>query len=195
MALANSTSYQTALNTIKSDRRSLLAARDGMRPDVTLSATVTKIVGRTGAFAPMIGLPSTTRTGSLAFTIPLDDVNAKSSLISAQITLKKDETSLVQSRRDVITKVTNDINTLKTNYTTVTLNQKAAKYSAQSLTAARINYTYGKINSFQLTQQSDNLLTAENSVITSEITYINSVAQFVQSLGLTLHQWDVQIQY
>lgn len=143
-------------------------------------------------------IPATVQSNtSWGFTlnIPIDDIGLKSSIVSAKVSYRQQLLAFEQSRRQLITKLMNDIQTLNSDYEQLLQAQLALQLQQKNLDNTNKQLIYGVVSTFQVNQTVSNLITARSNLISSQITYANDLTNFSQDLGTTLDDWHIKVRY
>jgi len=199
LALANNPSYQTEGFMLKILGRNLMLAKNEgcWQLDLTASGTTG---GGTGT-APNSGLDSLVNGKNheevvgLNLSIPIDDVNIKQDIINAQVALDKQKIEYHKQKRDLIIAVIDKRNTVISNRKQLGIDLQALKLNRQNVHYAELRKKAGRISTFELLNNQDDLTVAQQLVITDTINYLNAVKEFNKMLGLTLDRWNITIKY
>lgn len=185
IALRNNIDFQTALLNLQKTKISLLQAKDSCRWGLGL--TLTKQLKNE--------LQQGSESAVLGLTIPVDDVSAKSSLITAEIALENAKIALAQSKQNLITQVYNSWKTLHNQQLQLSIAKKQVKLQKITLDDAKIKQRYGRATLFEVLQIQNDLLGNETSYISAQIDFLNGLSKFNQLLGLMLDQWHIKLRY
>ena len=109
--------------------------------------------------------------------------------------LEQDKITLVNDKRTTINNVINDIRNIQSQEQQIVLAQENVKYSQQTYDDDKLRLSFGKITTFVLTSDQQNLIEAQQNLLNEQITYINDCATYEQDTGLTLHRWHIKIKY
>ena len=85
--------------------------------------------------------------------------------------------------------------TLKTDQLSLQGAIEAEALQELNLQNAYKQFRAGQLDSFSVSQQEDALTQAQQTVLTSKITYLNDVTSFGQLLQQTLRVWNIKIRY
>lgn len=199
LTLKNDIAYQTLKLTLREDQRALYVARDSQRPE--LDATVTQTFGGgTGGF-PNSGLDSFTNgqnkstNATLSLTVPINDVTLHQQLVNAKVAVEQQEIAVAAQKRLVIANAINAYNTLISQREQITQAKQALVLADLNLKNATIRLQYGRSTPFEVGTLQTALTNAQISLINTDVAYINALAAFEQTLGITLDRWCVQIRY
>ena len=126
-------------------------------------------------------------------TIPLRNRVAQADQARSRMELRQSEMRLQQLYTQMKIGVINGRYALKNDRAQVKAAEAAQKYAAQSLDAAQKKYKAGASTTEDVLQQTRNLATAENSVISATAAYAKDRAALRQLLGNTLDVYGIDI--
>ncbi len=199
IALENNPTYLTAKLQVRQNERLLLIARDNMR--IQLDATVNLNTGNGTTTGPNQGFASlsnnyntTTGVGFL-LTVPIQDFNLKSAVISAQSTLAESKISLAAAQRSLMNSIINDVTNARSNYKQVQLAINSVKLAEQNQRILNAKYKLGMQSTFEVNQQLKNLLDQRGQLITAKIRYLNSITQLYVDTGTLLGKYHIEVRY
>ncbi len=199
LALQNDITYQIDGITLHTLQRQLSTAKNNNLPELNLTAskafngnaTTDLDYGNSGLETNML---SNTYIG-LELNVPIDNKELKQEVINARIAIDKAEVQYKEQQRQIEINTTNDFHAALNNKTQLQLTQQALLLQHQNVTIAKRKYSVGRISTFEILNDQEQLLTAEQELINSQINYINSLATFDQTLGTTLTHWDIRVKY
>lgn len=197
MGLANNISYQSNLIQLREDQRSLMLAKDAMRWGLSLSETYT-VGGTKGVNALYEGAKSQKYYDSLTtltLTIPIDDMNAKSGLLSATIGLQTAEISLQESKRQMSITIISAISTIDSEKNQIKLDERSVDLAKQTLQNTIRQYQAGTKSSLDVTSQQQALANAQRSLANDQMSYFQSLVNLDSTLSHTTDTWNVTINY
>ena len=187
LALSNNVQYQEALISLKQRKRQLMVQKDNQlwRLDAVASASET--------FNQGIFDREHVKDVRLELDIPIDDKHRKQGLISAKIGLKQFNIGLADQKRRLMTDVINAIRDLKAQREQIKLAENSVKYSEESLDIAQKKFKHGRTTMFEITSLRQTLTQNRLSLIGQKISYLNTLVQFEQTLGISLKRWNLEI--
>ncbi len=141
------------------------------------------------------GGSATTKSLTLSLNVPIDNFSIKQQLVNARVSLKQAQLSLENSKRQLITQVTNNYHSLLSQLEQIKLAEKNVALAQQSLNIEILKYNSGRSTSINVTTQRNNLTNAQLTLISQKITYLNTLETFFQTLGTTLEKWNVSLTY
>ncbi len=192
LALKNNFEYRSKLNGMTVARRSLTTAKNNMLWDLKL---VYQAGAGSGSIKDNFKGKNFNQNVSANLSIPINSYSNKEGLMSAQITMKKEELGLAQSRRTLIAGVKKqifDLNNLKTQI----------KFAVRSLMLAEKSYSIekkklqiGKSSSLNVSTAQDKVLKAQESLIKAKISFEDSLDDLHILLGTALDKWNIELEY
>jgi len=199
MALKTDTGYQTEGIALRGLRRSLVLAKDQQRWKLDVNAS-----GSVGGDLTTVrdvdsqGLEETGRTNTfvgMSFSIPIHDLSKRQALIDARIGLEKAQIEYQQQKRDLEKTVEDTRHTVFSNKEQLRLSEEALKLQRQNLKFANRKYSVGRISTFELIKDQQDLTQAQEQVLTEQIDVINALADLDKTIGITLDNWDIKVRY
>ncbi len=184
LALMQSSAYQTALTNLSVAKRSLLKAQDNMRWQLNATAQTQIVHG-------VDGQQTTSATGDKSLTlnlsIPIEDVSLKNALLDAEVDLESKRLAVKTARQAVESQVINQMRDLASQEAQVRVAKQAVKLAmhyAQS--EARLKLTYGRASAFEVASLREELTIKQLAEVNAKITLLDTIANFHQTIGLTL---------
>ena len=132
---------------------------------------------------------------SLAWTIPINALNLKQGIVNAQVALEQGEITLANLKRNTINQVMTQIIQLHSQYQAIKLAQEQVKLQLLTVNNTRLKLKYGQSTVFELNTEQQNLINAQTSLISAEITFENNLTSLYAFLGLTLDRWRIKLRY
>lgn len=188
VALNNNMSYLQAMVTLNITRRALLVAKSNARWQLNLTATQTLNDGSTAGDSDSDSL-------ELSLQVPIDDKTLQQAVVDAKIALAQAELSLRQTKQALVSAVTSQWQTVKNQYQQVVVSRKGVELQSGAVRDGLIKLQYGKTTVFEVNQLKDELLSDQTSLVSSEISYLNSITTLESTLGITLDRWKVKLRY
>lgn len=199
LALDNNVQYQQAIFSLKSAQVNLLEQQDQQKWQLNLTATKTfaNNGGSTSIVTPGGATVTTTGVGSVALnlSVPLNDMPRQQGLVNAQVQLVQQKIALAETKRELRIQVINAIQNLKFQQEQIIQAQQAVDYAQRSLDVEKIKLRFGRSTVFTVTQLQNTLINSKLSLISQQITYINTLATFEQLIGVTLDKYGLKICY
>ena len=191
IALENNIPYQQALLNLDITKRALITAKDNRKWTLNLTANYSAGTTTTGGF----GTPSTGPQVGVNLTVPIDDLQSKSDLVTAYINLENAKLQLEQQKRDLVNSVLSQLDTISNAIEQVKVSKETVVLQTQNLKASELKLKYGKSTAFEVSQIQDELLQNQTSLVSAEIALLNAITNFNQLLGVTLTKWHINLRY
>lgn len=187
LAMSNNVEYQEALISLKQRERQVVVQKDNQlwKLDAVASASETY---NQGVFEK-----DNIRDVRLELDIPIDDKSRKQGLIGAKIGLQQFKIGLADRKRRLMTDVINAVRDLKAQREQIKLAENSVKFSKESLDIAQKKFKHGRTSMFEITSLQQTLTQNKLSLIGQKINYLNTLAQFEQTLGVSLTRWNLEI--
>ena len=201
-ALKNNIAYQSALISVRMNERNYIVAKDAQRPSLNLTATSTWGNGgssgsgnSSSSFAGAFNGKNVTNTVGLQLTVPIHDLTKQSQEVSAKSSLEQSRVNLAAAERQVINDATNAYNNLVSQKQQITQAEEAVRLASLNLQIANTKLQYGRISPFEASSLQTDLTSAQIALINTKQNYVNTVASFDQTLGITLDRWHILLRY
>jgi outer membrane protein TolC len=185
LALQNNSDYLAEGITIKTLGRNLIKAKDERRWQLDLTASRDKGIGAEDK--------STNDTVGLSLNIPINDVDAKQGVINAQRDIKTAKIGYADQKRGLENDVEDSFNSLNTSKEQLFFSRKEFALRQQYKDISEIKYKAGRITTFELLQNQEDLVQAEQDIITNQINYINNLVDFDSKIGVTLERFNIKL--
>lgn len=196
-ALTNDATFQTLGIQLRSLRRAVLKAKDDMRWTLNLTASETTGGGSGGGnnsgLTSLVNQRNHSEKVGFDLSIPIDNVSLKQSLLNAQIALDKSENLYHYGKQTLESNVINARNLLISSKKELALSEDALELQRKTVDFARIKFNAGRISNFELLDKQKTLTAANQNVVNNLITYLNAIASFDQTLGITLDLLGIKI--
>lgn len=189
LALKNNIAHRKDLINLRVLERQLLLATDEQRWDLSLNATSQELVVINND--PQFN----NRKVWLDLNIPIDDKPRQEKLLSARVNLDKFKIAMKKNEQQLISDVITALSDIKAQRQQIDLAEQTVKYSTQSLRIAQKKLAFGRSTEFEVTSLLTQLTTEQQTLINQKITYLNTVAKFEQTLGVSLDRWHVKLNY
>lgn len=192
-ALHGNIVYRQALIQLENTRRAIITAKNERKwtLDVTGSAQL-------GQANNPIGIANRGGSGPsvmLDLEIPIDNVQGKADEVDAKVALEQAKLLLEQQKEDLIRQVMTQLQTIYSDWQQIQVSRSAVSLQTATLKAARLKLSYGRSTVFEVTQDQDQLLEQETSLVSTEITYLNDITTLHNIWGDTLDIWSIQLRY
>lgn len=184
VALKYNVQYLADKLAIGNAKRGVITAINGLLP--TFNATADFTYGNGQKTVPTVGFN---------FSVPIDDIQARSTLLSSRVTLEQAKITLASDRQTIISTVTSDWETVESNLAQIRIAREQVKLQEQVVRDDYLSLQYGRVTMFQYLTDRTTLLSQQQSLVSTEIGYIASVAQIDQDMGVTLRRWNIKLRY
>lgn len=184
VALAHNQTYLEDKLQIGNDKRALIIAINQLLPTFTPAADFTYGNGQ-----------KTVPTLSFTASIPIDDITAYQTEITARITLEQDKIALAQQRQTIISEVISDWQTVQDDLEQISIAKKQVALQNQVVKDDRLSLSYGKMTMFQYQEDRSTLLSDQVNLVTTKISYIQDVSSLDQLMGIILQRWNIKLRY
>lgn len=191
LALANNTSYLQGVYGLKQSEIAVLLAQDQQKWLLNAVATKTFTTISGGGAIGGGGANSV----QLNLNIPINDMPRRQQLVNAKVQLEQQRILLDQTKRQVQTQVLTFVQSLVFQQQQIVQAEAAVAYAQTALDVELKKLRFGRSTVFEVTQLRNDLTSAQLNLITQKITYVNTLAQFEQAVGITLEKWGIQLYY
>ncbi len=195
VALKNRSDYIKSVQNLELAKLDLAVNKRNLLWDLSLVTSV----GRTGTGDTYGRALADQQVGksdwdvSLQLNIPLRDLQSESSYVTAKVTLEKAGINLKKLVSDIEIDVQNKIRNIDVNYRSYVLAKKGRELSERKLEIEREKLRLGRSTNFQLVSFQNDVLDQQTMELQALITYLNSLTDLDQSLGVTLDRWSISV--
>lgn len=195
LALENDQSYLSAVISLRKDKRSLLLARDNALWKLSLTASVSRASYGKGS-DPGTDADANDAVG-LALTVPLglNRLENKQGIVSAKIQYQDDLVSFRNTKRQLLNKVQQQIESINIDLKKLQIAQESVELQKQTLATTTKKLNAGLASGLELTTDQKALHDSKQSLIETDIGYLNDLATFDKTVGTTLSTWDIKVHY
>lgn len=198
-ALAHNSQFLAQKMIIRADERAFAVAKNQQLWQLDVGANLqsgrVSDVDGNGGLQGIYNGRNTSESARLTLTIPLNDINRRSQLISAKVRLEKDRLNLIAMKRALITRITNSINTIQSQAKRYQLAEKQVKLALQSYDLEKKKQEAGIASALDVNNTQNQLLLAQAGLIGAKIAYLNELSSLQRLLGTTLEEWQIQLRY
>ncbi len=184
LALRYNPAYLQAKLNVDNAQRALTNAINGLMPTLTASGTFDYGSGQ--KTSPVFGVN---------FSVPIDDMNARSAHITAKVDLENAKIALTTARQEVISNVITQWKTVQAAIAQIKIGQEQVAMQLQVVKNTNLLLHYGRTTMFEYLQQRNTLLTDAQSLVSDQTSYINAVATLDNTMGTTLDRWNIKLRY
>lgn len=129
----------------------------------------------------------------LALAIPINDVPRDKTLLDARIGLMTARNNKVVKHEAIRLELINALRNLKVNLKQVSMAKRSLDLSRKQLELEQKKLKAGRSTNFQVVAYQNELTSAENTYISTQISYLNALTDLDQSMGTTLEHWGVEV--
>jgi outer membrane protein len=219
-ALASRTDLKGASLRLDNDDLSILSARNGLLPQLTLTgsyntqgrggtfyqrqnifndgvaSTITKVIpgGISDAFSQMFGFGYPVYSMGLQLNLPIKSHTAAVALADALISKKNDALSLRNQQQNVRLAVLNAITNVNGSREQLKLARISAEFAQLNLVAMQRKYELGSEINQNVINAQQALVTAQNSVVQQQVSLQRNLTTLLTATGELLEQRGVVVQ-
>jgi|GEM_PF-1561438 len=189
-ALKNNISYQTTLMQLQTSQEAILSARDARLWQVNLTA------GYSNTLTSSTGTVSTTQhplSVGLSLDIPINDIDSQNSLIAARAAYEEAKITAQNDKLTLIRNVTQTYRNIKTSYEAVGIAKRSVKLSQEVLNNAKLQLRYGQTTMFEVNTDRTSLLSAQNTLVSNQVSYLKNVQSLYDYMSDTLDFWHITL--
>jgi outer membrane protein TolC len=197
--MANNPQINIARLSLRNAKISLLLAEDQQRWSLNF---VTSIVqgggsggGKNANFSSLFNGWNRSRTLGLTLSVPIDNLPVQQQYVNAKVGLSQEELNARLLRLSLESQLLSQIENLRILLLQVKLAKQSVTLSYKSYQDALVKVKYGQASMFEVTTLQTNYINASLQVISAEIAYVTSIAQYYQLLGITLDKWSIKLHY
>ena len=191
LAYANQPAYLQAKLVLESSKQDLILAKNNMLWDLNLLVNYNRSDTRSASDGDS---EDSNWDAGLYLSVPVygqTRLSRQSQLLSARSNLLKAKNSLKQSNENLLIDVDNGLRDLQIKKEQVKLSREALRLSQLQLKNEQEKLKYGRSSNFQVVSYQLDLANAENTLLTAEVDYLNSLVSLDQTLGTTLNTWRI----
>jgi outer membrane protein TolC len=188
-ALMYNINYKKSQIGMKSKYRDLLVAENDQLWDLSVTATNAQNI------LTQYQDIGAERRVVINLNIPLNDKKRQQTLVNAKVGLDQYKIEQRNTERQLVSDVITALHNLEAQREQIKLAEKSVEYSTQSLHIARRKFKFGRSSMFEVTSLQRQLTAQQQTLINQKINYLNTMAQFEQTLGISLKRWDVGLIY
>jgi len=198
-ALKHNASYQEALIQFRITQRALTIAEDNLRWQLNFTASTT--YGSSGGTGGDAGLDSlvngrnSSQSLGLQLTVPINDLQTRSAVISAKLAVEKARINLAALKRALITNIRNQTRDIVSQIEQVKISIRSLALAEQSYELEKKKRLAGISSSLDVTNSQNQLINARVALINAKIGYLNAATALSATLGTTLNDWQIELRY
>lgn len=196
-ALKDNRQYKIAQLNYKIAQRNLLTNENDRRWQLNLDLSRTHTRTNTN-YSPDTGQPNSNNivddtSASLDLTVPLNDVTIDQSKMAQIVNDQNAQITLTTAKRNLQTQVAQIVNQLNTSWQSYQLAKEQLSLQKNNYQAAVMKNKFGKLEAFSLSQEQQQLISAENALVSAKINYIELKTQYEQMIGKLLADWHINL--
>jgi len=183
-ALDNRKDIRDAMFEVENAEVNLLITKNNLLPDLSLNTTVTRndVAGKTS------------HSAGLRLSIPLNEPNRKSRLVSAENRLFKARRNLDTNRESIRNEIRRLATNVELSYRVTQLSREARELAERNLSIEQAKFGQGLSSTFEVASSQDELLSAQNAEINDVIAFRNAKLDLHQAMGITLDVWGIEVE-
>jgi outer membrane protein TolC len=197
MAFQHHMGYQQTKLALEQSKLALKIAENNQLWDLNLAASYSlsgSAKNVTGALNDIVPDTQGDYSVGLNLTVPLGKkLSQKQSLLGARVALLRARNSLITSEEDIRLELTRKLEEIKLLWQQIALSKEALKLTKQELENEQVKLNAGSSDNLSLVNANDNLIEAENSYVSIQLAYLNSLTALDSALGITLSKWGITI--
>ena len=200
LALNHNTQYLAQKMVLRADERAYEVAKNQQLWQLDVGANVqsgavTEVDANNSGFRGIYSGRNLTESARVTLTVPLNDVNRRSQLITAKVKLEKDRLALIATKRGLETTITNTINAIQSLAKRYQLAEKQVKLAAQSYALEKKKQQAGIASALDVNNTQNQLIQAQIGLIVAKVAYLNQLSALQRILGTTLDHWQIKLRY
>ncbi|MEB0123822.1 TolC family protein [Pseudomonas sp. CCI1.2] len=192
VALAQQPAYLQLLIAGEKAEIHLRVAQNARLWDVSLVAGASQSHSRPGAEQHHAGRAWDSYAG-IQLSVPIGDMSARKNALSAQVAAQVHVIQQTEARLSLEQNVGNRIRDMSTRWRQYEIAQRVRDLSQRKLDIERDKLKIGRSSNFQVLSFEQDLRHAENATLNAQIAYLNAQTQLDESMGMTLHSWEIAL--
>jgi outer membrane protein TolC len=133
----------------------------------------------------------------LSLRIPLGELTRdqkEQGVLSAKITLRQAELNLQQAKEDLEIEIQDAVRNINLNWEQIKLAKRARELAQKQLDIELEKFKVNRSTNFEVVKFKNDLISSQNSEISTQIEYLNALTDLDALLGITLDKWGVAIE-
>lgn len=171
----------------------LLVARNQQLWDVSLVGGSTQLDSRYQGGGTNTRQRNWDHYVGLQLEIPLGDLSIKQGLVHAETATKNQALRFKEARQALEQQVRNSVRDVHTRWRQLQIAKRAAELSTRKLEIEKEKLRVGRSSNFQVLSYEADLRTAESARLNALIGYLNAQTILDQHLGMTLKNWEIEL--
>ncbi|MDY7561504.1 TolC family protein [Pseudomonas sp. 10B1] len=129
----------------------------------------------------------------IQLSMPIGDLTARQRAVTAQVAVESHAIERAKARQVLEQSVSNGIRDMSTRWRQYEIAQRVRQLSQRKLDIERDKLQLGRSSNFQVLSFEADLRRADNATLNAQIAYLNAQTQLDESLGMTLHSWEIAL--
>lgn len=199
LLFANNPRYLIAVYNLRNAKLSLLQAEDKQRWSLNLVGTIVQGNGvggdgNSGIQSIYNGL-NRSRSLGVQLNVPIDNLPVQQQLVTARVAYTQQQLALRDLRLILETTLLTSLENLRILFLQVKIAKDAERLSYQAYRDALTKARLGQSTMFEVTTIQSTYITNQLITISTEIAYLNGIADYQNLLGITLDEWKIELGY
>lgn len=194
ISLRHNVSYRIALLQLNITKRALITANNARKWTLNMVADVHEGSERTAVGEPVENI-STNPSLEFSLSVPFDNISLKQGVVSAKIAIEDAKLNLEQQKETLVRNIMNQWESIHNQYEQIIVAQQALNLQIKTLENAKLKLEYGQSSVFEVNTLQTDLLTQQNSFVSTEIAYLDAITALYQTMGITLEKWNIKLRY
>ena len=171
--------YQQARSNLEFERLGLLLAQDNRRWSLDLQSDA------------RFNDASSQGTIGLQLSRTFGDLSLETAVDRSQTNILQSQNTLAQLTETIRNEIANQLGSVNSELAQVEAAERATAAAQLQLEVTQEKFRRGRdgISLFDVTQSEENLVNAQNAELQARISFLNSIAELEQSVGITLDTW------
>lgn len=196
---ARNPTYQSALLTVTNSKIALLQAEDKQRWLLNFSGTVVQGGGTGGdgndGLASISNGLNRSRNVGLVLNVPIDNLPTQQLLVAAKVNYTQQQLALRDLALSLESTLITSLENLRVLHEQVKLARNSEQLAYQSYKDALTKVNFGQSSMFEVTSLQTSYVDASLTTITTEISYVDAIANYRNLLGIPLDVWNIKLAY
>lgn len=199
-ALQHNLDFLATLISYQIDKRALLVAKNQQlwKLDVIGNATLglaTDTQGSTSSVENLLNGRNASQSIGLKLSVPINDLSRRQKLIQAKLALEKDKINIAAQKRDLINTIINVLVNIQSQVEQIKLARRQVKLAKESYQLEKKKQAAGIASALDISNTQNQLINAQNVLISAKIGYLNQITQLQKILATTNDVWKLKVRY
>lgn len=185
LALINRLDLLNRTQQLEDARRGLAISKDGLRPDMSLTAGFGTSAPASGSFTGQ-DFGRDAFTAGISLELPVDRVAASNSYRRAQISMAQSERDYEQFRDELVVQIRSSFRELERRRQSLGIQEELIQGQEKNVRIAQLRFEQagGGVDNRDVTEANDQLLEARNRMIDERVSYEISRLRLLKDLGI-----------